>query len=229
MNMDTFLTIAIDLIKTTCVIVTFAYVLTRTTFFTDVLDKKFNIKNQVVLIVLFGILSIFGTYGGLKLPSGAIANIRDLGPLAAGLVAGPIVGFGAGLIGGVHRYLLGGFVGLPCSLATVLAGLLGGMIYKLNKGKCVTVWQAVLLVFLMESLHVGLVLWLARPYDIALSVSQELILPMMGANALGMTIFIFRVRNLISERETAAEKEKLQRERMRLEYEMEMAEFTATN
>ncbi len=216
--------ILIDLIKTACVIIAFAYVVTRTGFFTEILlEKKFSFKNQAILIVLFGALSIFGTYGGLLLPSGAIANIRDLGPMVAGLVAGPIVGLGAGLIGGLHRYFLGGFVCIPCSLATVMAGLLGGAIYKLNKGKFVAVWQAILFAVFMELLHMGLTLLLARPYEEALGVVKDVILPMTIANATGMAIFAFIIRNLIVERKTAEEKESYRRELERTEYEMETA------
>ena len=213
----------IDLIKTACVIVAFAYVVTRTGFFTEILDKKFSFKNQAILILLFGALSIFGTYGGLTLPSGAIANIRDLGPMVAGLVAGPVVGLGAGLIGAVHRYFIGGFVCIPCSLATVIAGLLGGAIYKLNKGEFVAVWQAVLFAVFMELLHMGLTLLLARPYEEAVGVVKDVILPMTVANATGVAIFAFIIRNLIVERRTAEEKESYRRELERTEYEMETA------
>jgi len=213
----------IDLIKTACVIVAFAYVVTRTGFFTEILDKKFSFKNQAILILLFGALSIFGTYGGLTLPSGAIANIRDLGPMVAGLVAGPVVGLGAGLIGAVHRYFLGGFVCIPCSLATVIAGLLGGAIYKLNKGEFVAVWQAVLFAVFMELLHMGLTLLLARPYEEAVGVVKDVIVPMTVANATGVAIFAFIIRNLIVERRTAEEKESYRRELERTEYEMETA------
>jgi len=55
--------ILIDLIKTASVVVAFAYVVTRTGFFAEVLDKKLSVKNQAILILLFGALSIFGTYG----------------------------------------------------------------------------------------------------------------------------------------------------------------------
>ena len=213
----------IDLIKTACVIVAFAYVVTRTGFFTEILDKKFSFKNQAILILLFGALSIFGTYGGLTLPSGAIANIRDLGPMVAGLVAGPVVGLGAGLIGAVHRYFIGGFVCIPCSLATVIAGLLGGAIYKLNKGELVAVWQAVLFAVFMELLHMGLTLLLARPYEEAVGVVKDVIVPMTVANATGVAIFAFIIRNLIVERRTAEEKESYRRELERTEYEMETA------
>lgn len=213
----------IDLIKTACVVVAFAYVVTRTGFFAEILDKKFTVKNQVILIVLFGALSIFGTYGGLLLPSGAIANIRDLGPMVAGLIAGPVVGLGAGLIGGVHRYFLGGFVCVPCSVSTVLAGLLGGIIFLINKKEFVAVWQAVLFAIFMELLHMGLTLLIARPYDQSLGVVKEVILPMTTANAIGVAIFAFIIRNLITEKKTAAERESYRRELERTEYEMETA------
>lgn len=215
--------ILIDLIKTACVVVAFAYVVTRTAFFTEILDKKLTFTNQSILILLFGALSIFGTYGGLQLPSGAIANIRDLGPMVAGLVGGPIVGLGAGLIGGVHRYFLGGFVCIPCSLSTVIAGLLGGAIYLLKKGKFVTVWQAILFAIFMELLHMGLTLLIAKPFDQALGVVKEVILPMIVANALGIAVFALIIRNLIIERKTAADKETLKLELARTEYEMETA------
>jgi len=215
--------ILIDLIKTACVVVAFAYVLTRTGFFAQILDKKFSFKNQAILILLFGALSVFGTYGGLILPSGAIANIRDLGPMVAGLVGGPVVGLGAGLIGGLHRYFLGGFVCIPCALSTVIAGLLGGAIYRLKRGEFVAVWQAILFAVFMESLHMGLTLLIAKPYEQALGVVKEVILPMTGANALGMAIFAFIIRNLITERRTAEEKESYRRELERTEYEMETA------
>jgi sigma-B regulation protein RsbU (phosphoserine phosphatase) len=215
--------ILIDLIKTACVVIAFAYVVTRSGFFTEVLDKKLSFKNQALLILLFGGLSIFGTYGGLQLPSGAIANIRDLGPMVAGLVGGPLVGFGAGLIGGVHRYFLGGFVCIPCSLSTVLAGLLGGAIYRLKRGEFVAVWQAMLFAIFMELLHMGLTLLMAKPYEQALGVVKEVILPMVGANALGIAIFAFIIGNLITERRTAAERESFRRELERTEYEMETA------
>src|SRR4030043_698291 len=98
-----------------------------------VISQKAIWYDTLFFILLFGGFSIFGTYTGIVLPSGAISSIRDLGPLVAGLVAGPLVGLGAGLIGGLHRYFLGGFVAVPCGLSTVIAGLLGGLIYKLNK------------------------------------------------------------------------------------------------
>jgi len=183
-----------------CVVIVFVYLVTRTRYFTEILDKQFNAKNQIVLILIFGIFAIYSTYSGIKLPSGAIANIRDLGPIVAGLIGGPVMGLGAGLIGGVHRYFLGGLTQIACPLATVVAGLAAGMVYKWQKGKFIGIWRATLFAILIESLHMGLILLIARPYSEALQVVKLISLPMILANAMGVAISALIISNLIKER-----------------------------
>ncbi|HAR94353.1 MAG TPA: stage II sporulation protein E [Deltaproteobacteria bacterium] len=227
--------ILIDLIRTGCVVMVFAYLLSRTRFFTNLLDKISDYKTRIVTILLFGALSIFGTYGGITLetgaiahirhlgPAGAIANIRDLGPIVAGLVGGPIIGLGAGLIGGVHRYLLGGFLAVPCAIATVLAGLIGGLVYSLRKGNFPRIWQVMLLALGTELMHIGLVLLISKPFDDVLAVVQEVTVPMVVANVIGAGIFAFIICNEIGERNTSADKEKYRRELERKTFELETA------
>ena len=143
--------------------------------------------------------------------------------MIAGLVGGPIVGLGAGLIGGIHRYFLEGFTAVPCALSTVVAGLAGGLIYKWRKGEFIGIPGAVLFAFLMESLHMGLALLIARPFSEALEVVKLISLPMIIANTIGMAIFAFIVSNLIKERKTVAEKDRYRSELERQTYEMEIA------
>ena len=211
------------MVEKICVVVLFAYIITRTRYFAQILDKQFDFKNRAILILAFGAFSIFGTYSGIELPSGAIANIRDLGPMIAGLVGGPVIGLGAGLIGGIHRYFFGGFTAVPCALATVIAGLAGGIIYRWRKGQFIGIAGAVLFAILMESFHMGLALLIARPFSEILAVTKLLSLPMIVANAVGIGIFAFIVSNLINERNTAAEKDRYRRELERQTYEMEIA------
>nr|WP_279383474.1 LytS/YhcK type 5TM receptor domain-containing protein [Methanobacterium formicicum] len=99
-----------------------------------------TIKNQLILILIFGGISIYGSYSGVDI-FGAVANVRDLGPMVAGLIGGPIVGLGAGLIGGLHRLTMGGFTCIPCSLSTILAGVLAGIIYLANKKTLCRHWR----------------------------------------------------------------------------------------
>jgi sigma-B regulation protein RsbU (phosphoserine phosphatase) len=100
------LELLLALVEKICVIVVIAYLITRTKYFMEILNKRFTLKNRVILIVIFGVVSILGTYLGIEV-FGAIANVRDLGPMIGGLIGGPLIGVGAGLIGGVHRYFVG--------------------------------------------------------------------------------------------------------------------------
>ncbi len=211
------------LIEKTCVIVVVAYIISRTSFFRGILQKKFTIKNQILMIAAFGAISIFGTYSGINI-MGAIANVRDLAPMIAGLVGGPYIGLGVGLIGGVHRLLLGGPTAVACTLATILAGLFGGLIYVLNKGKFIGIIGAVVFAALMESFHMILNLFITKPYSVALTITQELSGPMILANSLGMLIFAFIISNLLKEQKTKEERDEYLDELERHKYELKVAQ-----
>ncbi|MDD1774758.1 MAG: SpoIIE family protein phosphatase [Methanobacterium sp.] len=211
------------LIEKVCVIVVVAYIISRTAFFREILQKKFTIKNQVLMIAAFGAISIFGTYSGINI-MGALANVRDLAPMIAGLVGGPWIGLGVGLIGGVHRFFLGGPTAFACGLATILAGLFGGLIYTLNKGKFIGIIGAVIFAALMESFHMLLNLIFTKPYPLAFNIVQDLSGPMILANSLGMLIFAFIISNLLKEQETKEERDQYLDELERHKYELQVAQ-----
>lgn len=181
--------------QTEVFIFVFMEIMTKIKVFQRVIIKEAVSYDKFILILIFGGFSIFGTYVGIPLPSGAISNIRDLGPMIAGIAAGPLVGLGAGLIGGVHRYFMGGFTSIPCGLSTILAGLIGGAVFHLNKGKLINVFQGMILAVLIECVHGGLTLLLARPFSEALEVVRTAIPPMIVANSLGMAISIIVINN----------------------------------
>jgi len=166
-----------------------------------VVDQKFTYKNQIVMIIIFGAFSIFGSYSGTKLESGAIASLRDIGPLIAGLLGGPLIGFGAGLIGGVARYFGGGFTALPCAIATISAGLIGGLVYNYYNKKFVGAQKAILIAVIVEFYHVGITLILAKPFSDALEVVKIVIIPMVFANSMGVGIFSVIIGSLIQDKQ----------------------------
>ncbi|WP_236951085.1 LytS/YhcK type 5TM receptor domain-containing protein [Methanobacterium subterraneum] len=210
------------LVEKACVIVVIAYVVSRLSMFTEVLEGKFTIKNQAVLILIFGAISIFGTHSGVDV-FGAMANVRDLGPMVAGLIGGPIVGLGAGLIGGLYRLSLGGFTAVPCAFSTILAGLLAGVVFLINKRRFVGIFWAVVFAVLMESLHLLINLAIAKPYSQALAVVEELTIPIIVSNALGMFIFAFIISNLLRERETIKQRDLYFDELERKKHELNVA------
>src|SRR5512137_1160211 len=157
------------LLQLISVIVVVAYFLTRSRIFPEILEGHPTLTTQVILILLFGALSIYGTLSGIEI-SGALVNVRDLGPMLAGLLGGPWVGLGAGLIGAAHRMTLEGFTVYSCSLATVFAGLFGGLIWLLYKRKFPGIMIAVLFAILMEGFHMALTLVMCTPFDKAMAV-----------------------------------------------------------
>ena len=202
----------LKLINHMAVLMVIAYVLTRTRLYTDIINKKFTVLNRIILTIIFGILSIYGTISGVVF-RGAVANIRDLGPAIAGLLAGPIVGFGAGFIGAFHRFFfVGGSTRIPCAIATLIAGLAAGIIYSLRKGKFIGVVGAVLFSFLFEQFHMLLVIIINGPTPEIIAIVKKVDLPMTLANSIGMAIFMFFSLNLIKERKTEAAKERIESE-----------------
>lgn len=100
------------------------------------------------------------------------------------------MGLGAGLIGGVQRYLMGGFTAVPCAIGTITSGLAGGLLFMLWKGN-IGIWKPTLFAFLMEAADMGLLLLMARPIGDALNLVSKIALPMILADTLGILVFAF--------------------------------------
>ena len=104
------------LIEKACVALMIFVLLFHINFFKRMLTDRMTVVHQVLLSIIFGAFAIYGTYSGVA-TSGAIANIRNIGPMMGGLLAGPWVGLASGLIGGIHRYFIpGGFTPFPAHL-----------------------------------------------------------------------------------------------------------------
>jgi phosphoserine phosphatase RsbU/P len=173
----------------------FIEIVTKTDAIQRVIFKNARTRDYIGFALLFGIFSIFGTYIGTSGSYGAISNIRDLAPMVAGLVAGPYAGLAVGLIGGIHRLWLGGLTAVPCSLATIFAGLFAGLIFRFNKGKLLGIIPAMLFAVAVELMHGGLALLLIHPYSVALDVVLTSIPKMMIANSLGMGVTIIIIHS----------------------------------
>ncbi|MCW4009481.1 MAG: hypothetical protein NWF05_02535 [Candidatus Bathyarchaeota archaeon] len=173
----------------------FMEIATKIDLIQRVIFKMATVKDYVVFVALFGLFSVFGTYIGTTQSSGAITNIRDLAPIIAGLVGGPVIGLAVGLIGGIHRFCLGGVSSLACALSTVLAGLLAGLVYHLIKGKLLGIIPGILLGVAIEVLHGALALLLIQPYSTAVEIVMDNIPQMIIAVSLGVGIGIIIIHS----------------------------------
>ena len=174
-------------------IVMFAvYLFSQSKTFIKVFNSKAVFLNFLWFVIFFSLIGIYATIVGKK-EYGAIANFRDLGPVMAGFAGGPIIGFLTGLIAAIHRFSIGGFTKIPCSLATILAGIFAGLLAKKIK-QTLNYFLALIVPFTLELFHMILILILANPFETAWRVVQEIVFPMVFVNCVGVLIFIFILR-----------------------------------
>ena len=99
-------------------------------------DKKPTVPARILIGVVYGIGSVLSTHFGVDYGH-MLLNVRDMGPLSAGLFFHPLSGVIAGLIGGIERYIAGRYWGIgaytriACSVSTCLAGFLTIILYYL--------------------------------------------------------------------------------------------------
>jgi phosphoserine phosphatase RsbU/P len=191
----------LGLIEKACLVLIIVYLLSRTRLFNPVLTRNLNIRTQIFLVIIFGILAIYGTYSGVK-TTGAIANIRNLGPMIAGFTGGPWVGLGAGLIGGIHRYFQGGYTAIPCTLGTIISGLAAGIFYMILKGK-IGIWRPILLAFIIEVIDMSLILLIARPFSDTVNLVKIIGMPMILGDTIGVAVFAYMLSNTFNDRKAA--------------------------
>jgi two-component system, LytTR family, sensor histidine kinase LytS len=198
-------------------IVAIAFILTRFAVFRNLIDHKLDYLTIIKLSILFGLFGIIGTYTGISIrPSTssflwmprvynigfdeALANSRVVGVAIGGLLGGPWVGLGAGIIAGVHRTLLGGFTGLACGISTVTEGLIAGLVYlKFGNRRIVSTSKALITGIIAETIQMIIILLVARPWGSAVALVQVIALPMILANSLGIAIFVAIIRSVVHE------------------------------
>jgi len=177
-----------------------AFVLSRANFFKKVISNNVSYKDLSILIIIFSLIGIIGTYVGIPI-NGAIANSRVVGPMIAGLLGGPFIGFLVGFIAGLHRFLIGGFTALSCGISTTIEGLIGGIIKKYYKN---TVdWKIAFLAGIIgETLQMILILTISRPFSDALSLVKVIGLPMILVNSSGIAVFMLIIKSVFDEIDT---------------------------
>jgi sigma-B regulation protein RsbU (phosphoserine phosphatase) len=219
------LQIFLMLFEMICVVIVFAYLFTRSRFFVEVLEHHPMVSTQIILVVIFGCLSIYGLSSGVTF-SGANVNIRDLGPIIAGLTCGPYVGLGAGLIGGAYRMSMGGSNVMAAAIGPVIAGLFSGLVYLFNKRELLSTKSAVIFTIVIES-FVSVVALVIRAMNgsssSVMTVVVNVAIPMIILTSIAVGVFSFIVHNLLTERKTLREKESLEREMARKDAELQIA------
>ena len=193
------------------------YIIALAFFFTkfkrarNIFTKKEYTKLDIILLsIFFSFLSIIGTYTGIYY-RGAIVNTRNIGVAVAGIIGGPQVGIITGCIAGIHRFFID--TQSPTTLACGISSIIGGFITtlffrKTNEKNCYI--YGFISGFLIENLSMILILlsgFFLYNFNIAIDIVKNIYFPMILANALGVSIVIIIIEDLISEKEILAGKQ----------------------
>ena len=149
---------------------------------------------QFIVGIIFGLIAIMGTEMGIP-TNGAVMNVRDAAPLAAGLFFGGPAGMIAGLIGGVERWFAvlwgaGEFTRLACSLGTLFAGIYAALLRRYLFDDRICTWPMALATGIVtEVLHLLLVFVTNFDDSVrAFAVVKACTFPMIGCVALSATL-----------------------------------------
>jgi sigma-B regulation protein RsbU (phosphoserine phosphatase) len=158
--------------------------------FSKSVEANKGLVSKLVFGAVLGVLAIYGTIMGTKLPDGTIINVRELAAMIAGVAGGPVAGTLAGIIGGVHRFSVGGATALPCTISTILIGAISGFVSTRLMGRMYLLKGAAL-GFVLESFAQGLILLLVQPFDAALNIVSQIAIPMIVANTIGLFLWMY--------------------------------------
>lgn len=211
---DTMGALTMSVINTACVMLVIAYFLIRTRKDLDMLEKTAGKKDIALLIGFFGFFSIYAGFNGIAVNIGVV-SLRHSGPIIGGLIGGPLVGLGVGVIGVAERLLQEGFVGSWKSaiLALILSGVCSGLYAKYRKtAGVVGVKEGVIFTFLYELFAVGLTFIFAPTFEAAFILEKQVRFPLMVGNMLAVALFFFFVKNMIEERRNKNIKEQIEHE-----------------
>ncbi|KJG55024.1 membrane protein [Photobacterium kishitanii] len=107
------------------------FLLTRTQLFQSIVKKTHRRPVETAMISsLFILFAVFSTYTGLNV-DGSLVNVRIIAVLSGGIIFGPWIGIPAGIIAGIHRYLIDvdGPTSVACLITSIFAGLLATWIH----------------------------------------------------------------------------------------------------
>ncbi|WP_411504129.1 LytS/YhcK type 5TM receptor domain-containing protein [Brevibacillus centrosporus] len=208
------------LIERMGILLTLAFILTRIPLFRQLLDREVHAGTSISYSLMFGLFGIAGTYAGVVVkedsfspafwifalsPEDVIANSTLVGVVIGGLLGGPLVGLGAGLIAGAHVYGMGGFAALPIGISIPVTGLLAGYVARFfSQERVISPSKALFIGMFAPVIQMSLMLIMAGPPDLVRTVVNVIGVPMVLTNSISIAIFTTMIRVALQEQERSA-------------------------
>jgi LytS/YehU family sensor histidine kinase len=188
-------------LQNTIVVVVAAFITTQLPAFRRMLGSYgSNRRDKALLSLFFGTFSALGIWVGFPL-LGSLVSCKIVGVVAGGLLGGPIVGLGAGIIGAIPRYFLGGFTTAASIVANLAIGCFAGLVNLRFGLKRIDLRIALATALASELILKVLILTMSKPFAAAWALEKTIALPTTIANSFGLVLFVYIVREVFNQRE----------------------------
>lgn len=200
-------TLFIMMMERVGLIILLAFLLVNVSFFKKILLNRQLLSAKIKLIAIFATFAIISNFTGIVITDNqllpgdfstvlnadtSIANTRTLAIGVAGIIGGPFVGVGVGIIAGIHRVMQAGGTSFFYIVSSILVGCLAGYIGRnyIRLNKMPSTKKAFLLGTLMESIQMVFILFFSPTLEQGWLLVRFIAVPMILLNAIGTLIFI---------------------------------------
>ena len=188
-------------------IIILAYLLVNIPRIQHLIEERQYWRVKIQLILIFSLFAVISNFTGVEIAGteiitdqvftqladgSSLANTRVLTIGVSGIVGGPVVGIGVGLISGIVRLWQGGADPLTYLVSSLLIGFLTGAYGQkfLERHTLPSVKQGALVGASMEAVQMMVILILGSNFNHSLGVVQIVALPMMLTNSIGTAMFL---------------------------------------
>lgn len=212
--------ITIILFERIGILLVIAFVLTRVPNFKTLLYREYNGKMTVIHSLVFGLFGITSTHFGIVISHGEVVNqelILSVAPdemvvslsliaiVIAGLLGGPIVGLGAGIVAGIDLMFLGGIGWFANMLVNPLTGLLAGLTGRFfSKARVISPIQALFIGVFPPILQMQFLFVLYPQNSTIMEFVNLTGLPLVLTNSIAIAIFTAMIKIVLQEQENEA-------------------------
>ena len=198
----------IGLIEKTSLLVMLFLLISKLNIFKRIFEKeKYSGKDLAVISIIFTLLAVMATYNGIYY-KGSIVNTRIISIVSGGVLFGPFVSIPAGIISGIHRYLIdpAGMTSLPCFISSIIAGILSGIAHKKIPKSSRSFW-GILVGMISENITIFLIYLISKPTHLAIDIIQSIYLPLI-VGQLGIGLMVSIVQGIERDKKEIEERKK---------------------
>lgn len=212
------LSLFILLLERVGLIILIAYLLMNVPYFKKVMTKREKGATQLQLLLIFGLFAVISNFTGVEIKNNQIisseifyklsddtslANTRILIISVAGLVGGPYVGIGGGVISGLSRYFMGGEAAYTYIISSVVVGIIAGYVghRSLRENRYPTIVQGVIIGAVLEMIQMLCIILFSPDKASSFELVQFIALPMISINSLGSAIFLSIILSTLQQEE----------------------------